>query len=274
MCAFKRTCSSPTVTDGCYQTLSGPFPIYSDYLRRLEHLDISANDFTGHVDVLLYPSLISIDVSNNKFTTAGFRRFHESFHSLKEVDLSSNLISQDVSELLLNIPPALEDCDFSNNDIFGILPKDFPLAQVLFFSMSNNRISGPLPDFPSTSRKLKHLVLANNHLTGTIHDDFFKLDGLNVLDLSGNELSGSIPAGLGDLTQLSTLKLSSNSLGESVPIKLMRLKGKWSHRCTRFKCVSNTNLGSNCKIYLMLVQTCQKYLTCRLTHLLEPFQKS
>ena len=179
--------------------------------------------------MLLFPSLISIDASKNKFTTAGFRRFHESFHSLKEVDLSSNLISQDVSELLLNIPPALEDCDFSNNDIFGILPKDFPLTQVLFFSMSNNHISGPLPDFPSTSRKLKYLALANNHLTGTIYDDFFKLDGLNVLDLSGNKLTESIPSSLGDLTQLNTLKLSSNLLSESIPLKLGRLKGKWSH---------------------------------------------
>ena len=172
MCAFKRTRSSPTATDGCYQILSGPFPIVYNYLRRLEHVDISANEFTGHVDVLLYPSLISMDVSNNKFTTAGFRRFHKSFHSLKEVDLSSNLISQDVSELFLNIPPALEHCDFSNNDIFGALPEGFSLEQLRFFSLSNNHILGPLPDFPSTSRKLKYLALANNHLTGTIYDDF------------------------------------------------------------------------------------------------------
>ena len=229
MCAFKRTCRSPTATDGCYQILLGQFPRQRNYLKRLEHLDISANEFTGHVDVLLYPSLISINVSKNKFTTAGFRRFHKSFNTLQQVDLSSNLISQDISELFLNIPPALEHCDFSNNDIFGTLPKEFPLEQLRFFSMSNTRISGPLPDFHDSSRKLKHLALANNHLTGTIHGDFFKLDGLNVLDLSGNELRESIPASLGDLTQLNTLKLSSNSLSESIPLKLGRLKGKLSH---------------------------------------------
>jgi Leucine-rich repeat (LRR) protein len=130
-----------------------------------------------------------------------------------------------VTELFLNIPPTLENCDFSNNNIWVTLPKEFPIKQVLFLVMSNNNIAGPLPDFPNTTPKLKRLKLANNHITGTIHDDMFKLGDLSVLDLAGNKLSGGIPASIGDLTQLSTLKLSSNSLGQSIPVKLGKLKG-------------------------------------------------
>ena len=248
-------------------------------LRNLEHFDISENKFTGHIDVLLFPALRFVDFSKNKFTTAGFRRFHKAFYTLQKVNLSSNLISQDASELFLNIPPTLESFDLSNNDIRGTLPQELSMKQLLIFVMSNNSISGPLPDFPDTSPKLKQLVLAKNQLTGTIHDSFFKLNDLNVLDLTGNELIGGIPAGLGDLTQLNTLKLASNSLSKSIPVKLGRLKGRWSYRCTCIKCVcvSNINLTrfvSKWYIYFHTVQTCQKHLTCLGTHLLEPSHQS
>ena len=142
------------------------------------------------------------------------------------MDFSSNRIAQDVAQIFQNMPPTLEKSNLSNNTIEGILPKEFPMKKALFFFMSNNRMSGPLPYFTNTSPKLKHLDLANNDLTGTIHGSFVRLDGLNVLDLSGNKLSGSIPASLGDLSQLNILKLSSNSLSHSIPVKLGRLKGK------------------------------------------------
>ena len=172
ICVFRRNHSIPVAFIDHRHTQSGSFLDISfgalHCLRRLEYFDVSFNGFTGHVDVLLSSSLKVVDCSNNKFTTAGFWRFHKSFRALKKVDPRPNLISQDVSELFLNIPPVLKDCNFSNIDVRRTLPKEFPLEQVLFFSMSNNRISGPLPEFPNTSRKLKHLVLANNHLAGTI----------------------------------------------------------------------------------------------------------
>ena len=195
-------------------------------LQQLEYLDLSANKFSGHIDVLMFPLLKYVDVSNNEFTTAGFRRFHPSYHSLRELDLSWNLINQDVSRLFANIPPTLESFDLSHNTIRGTLPKEFPIEQVLFLKMSDNSIEGPLPDFPNSSPKLKRLEMANNRLSGTIQENFFKLGDLSVLDLSGNKLSGNIPAGIGDLTQLTTLNLSSNSLDQDIPDKLGKLKGR------------------------------------------------
>ena len=216
------------IDDHCFTHFT-PGPVSTDNvdgLRKLKYFDISGNEFTGHIDVLLFPSLNYVDFSNNKFTTAGFRRFHKSYDTLRVMNISSNLLTQDVSQLFLNIPPTLENCDFSNNNIEGTLPKEFPIKQVLFLAMSNNNIVGLLPDFPNTTPKLKRLKLANNHLTGTIHDNIFKLGDLSVLDLAGNKLSGGIPASIGDLTQLSTLRLSSNSLGQSIPVKLGKLKGR------------------------------------------------
>ena len=217
-----------TVDDRClYLLLDVGSRRSNDRLRELEHFDISSNEFTGHIDVLRFPSLTYANFSNNRFTTAGFRRFHKSYYTLRKLDLSSNLLTQDVYQLFLNIPPTLKDCVLSENNIGGTLPEEFPLKEVLFFTMSSNIITGPLPDFPNTSPKLKVLKLANNLLTGSLQEDFFKLGDLSALDLAGNHLSGSIPASIGDLTQLSMLRLSSNSLARNIPVKLAKLEGRW-----------------------------------------------
>ena len=177
--------------------------------------------------MLLFPSLKYANFSFNKFTTAGFRRFHKSYHTLRHVDLSSNSIDQMIAQILLNTPPTLEKFDSSDNNIEGILPKKFPIKDGLqFFAMSNNRISGPLPDFPNTSPRLKHLDLANNGLTGTIHESLWQLSDISVLDLTGNSFTGSIPSTIGDLAQLKILRLSSNLLHQTIPAKLAKLKGR------------------------------------------------
>lgn len=175
--------------------------------------------------MLLFPSLKVVNFSKNNFTTAGSRRFRDSYLTLRELDLSFNNIAQNASEIFHNIPPSLQYLDLSSNSIRGTLPKEFPIEQMRFFLMANNNVSGPLPNFPDTSPKLEHVSLANNRLSGTIHDTFWKLADLSVLDLSGNKLSGGIPSSIG-LTRLSTLRLSSNLLGKSIPDKLGRLKGK------------------------------------------------
>ena len=88
-------------------------------LRELEHFAISGNEFTGHIDMLVFPSLKYVDVSNNDFTTAGFHRFHKLYDTLEEMNLSSTLLTQDVSQVFLNITSILKNCNLSNNNIGG-----------------------------------------------------------------------------------------------------------------------------------------------------------
>lgn len=204
------------------------------YNRKLEYIDMSENVMTGHVDVLIFPAATLVNFSHNQFASAGFKRFREAYDTLRVVDMSSNYISQDASEIFLNIPPTLETVDFSNNDIGGFIPEKFPIERVQFFAMSNNSISGPLPDFPNTSPKLRSLILRDNGLTGPIPDDIFKLADLSVLDLASNNLTQSIPPSIGDLSQLNFLNLSSNEFSQSVPIKFVKLKGRCCNYCPFF----------------------------------------
>lgn len=96
---------------------------------------------------------------------------------------------------------------------------------MLFFAMSNNSISGPLPDFPNTSPKLRSLNLRDNQLTGTIWSDVFKLADLSLLDLASNNLSSGIPSSIGDLSQLKELDLSNNGFVLTIPQELGKLAG-------------------------------------------------
>ena len=159
--------------------ISGPVPTQIQMFRKLEYFDASANELSGHADLLILPSLKYIDLSINKFVTAGFRRFHKSYHTLQEMDLSSNRIAQDVGQVFQNMPPTLERSNLSNNTIGGVLPRGFPIEnQVRFFAMANNNLSGPLPDVTRTFSNLEHINLANNYLTGTIQDTLWKLEEL------------------------------------------------------------------------------------------------
>ena len=78
------------------------------YNRKLEYIDMSENVLTGHLDALLFPSTKLVNFSHNQFTSADFKRFRTAYNTLQVFDISSNYISQDVNELFLNIPPALE----------------------------------------------------------------------------------------------------------------------------------------------------------------------
>jgi len=191
------------------------------YNRKMEYVDLAENICSGHVDVLQFPALKYFNVSHNRFTSAGFKRFNLAYNTIRNVDLSSNYIALDASEIFLNIPPTLEYLSLSNNNIGGFLQEKFPR---LHFAMANTSVSGPLPDFPNTAPQLRYLDLGNNRLTGTIPADIFKLGDLSVLNLAGNNLEQSIPSAIGDLSQLRFLNLSSNSLSQTIPIKLAKLK--------------------------------------------------
>ncbi|PON35543.1 LRR domain containing protein, partial [Trema orientale] len=61
------------------------------------------------------------------------------------------------------------------------------------------------------------LNLSNNYLSGNIPDKIGELKALESLDLSNNQLSGSIPISISALTSLSHLNLSYNNLSGNIP---------------------------------------------------------
>ena len=74
------------------------------------------------------------------------------------------------------------------------------------------------------------MALSNNQLTGEIPEELGNLTNLRSLRLQINRLSGEIPTGLGDLMTLESLYLAGNRLTGCVPASL---RGVASHDLAR-----------------------------------------
>ncbi|KAL7552708.1 hypothetical protein ACHAWF_015942 [Thalassiosira exigua] len=203
-------------------------------LQELTQVDLSQNMLSGELDVLLSPSLVHANFSQNEFTSAkNFMEFKYSWEILRTFDLSHNLIEQESTKFLSNIPPNIEQCVLSHNLMYGSLPKSLDNLEYLEeFVAGSNMLSGTLPEFMS-SPDLKVLDLSDQKygarpsppFTGTIPVRYAKFPFLSSLDLSGNKLSGSIPLVLGNMAQLKYFDLSDNDLNQLIPTQLGKLAG-------------------------------------------------
>ncbi|XP_010910331.1 uncharacterized protein [Elaeis guineensis] len=92
------------------------------------------------------------------------------------------------------------------------------LPLVIVMDLSNNNLSGMIPEELTNLFGLVSLNLSENHLTGEITEKIGTLQQLESLDLSRNNFFGGIPSSIIDLTFLSYLNLSYNNLSGSIPI--------------------------------------------------------
>ncbi|WP_416867599.1 MAG: T9SS type A sorting domain-containing protein [Imperialibacter sp.] len=99
-------------------------------------------------------------------------------------------------------------------DWFGIYVTE---SRVTSLSLSNNNLTGAIPEEISNLNALGYLNLSGNQLTGPIPEEIWSLGELQILDLFYNQLSGVIPPEIKNLRILRTLNLSSNQLSGAVP---------------------------------------------------------
>ena len=86
-------------------------------------------------------------------------------------------------------------------------------GRVVGLRLSNLQLGGRFGRLPFLNlTSLIHLDLSNNGLTGDIPNEFADLTKLEFLDLSNNQLTGPVPHGLGEFTRLEHLDLSHNQL--------------------------------------------------------------
>lgn len=84
--------------------------------------------------------------------------------------------------------------------------------------LSNNRLSGPLPDnMTDVVQFLTTLDLSSNNLSGPIPVSISNISFLNVLKLDNNRFSGQIPFELGGLNRIKEFSVANNLLSGPVP---------------------------------------------------------
>ncbi|KAL0290317.1 UNVERIFIED_CONTAM: LRR receptor-like serine/threonine-protein kinase GHR1, partial [Sesamum calycinum] len=137
--------------------------------------------------------------------------------SCSVVDLSTNQFEGNLTRLLKwgNV----EVLDLSQNRLTGSIPE--VTAQFLrlnHLNLSHNSLNGSLPKVITLFPKLVELDLSFNQLDGPLLDTLLTSSTLRQIHLQGNRLSGSIDfsPSLGDL-DLQVLDLSYNQLGGHLP---------------------------------------------------------
>jgi len=200
-------------------------------LKKLKHLDMSRNDLSGEVDVLLSPAIEHLDLSQNNLTSLINFKFRGSQNTLETLYLSQNNIRQNVSRILENIPRTLKELVLVENHVQGSLPNPLPvLAHLERFIMRSNDMEGQIPDMSQSFQQLQELDLShqkqdNGGLSGSIPAGWTNLLDLALLDISANNLKGVIPLDLGNLPKLRKLIVSNNELSGDIPPELGKLSG-------------------------------------------------
>ncbi|VAH33311.1 hypothetical protein VPH35_021977 [Triticum aestivum] len=168
--------------------------------------------------------------------------------SLSRTNLTS--VSFFSNKLTGRIPRSLQDLpyltyfDASNNRLVGRIPPGLVSNgapdRLLGLTLTNNRLTGPIPRMYGRERYFMNFRVANNRLTGdaaflfgrrnTVYDvDLsgnrlrFNLTGVEMpenllfLNMSRNRIYGGVPASLTQLKKLTTLDLSYNQLCGEIP---------------------------------------------------------
>ncbi|KAK7349827.1 hypothetical protein VNO77_07559 [Canavalia gladiata] len=183
--------------------------------KDLVQLDISNNNISGFLpnDIGSFlPRIMSLNLSMNNFegnipTSIG------EMHSLMWLDLSHNHFSGELPQQLETKLFSLEFLKLSNNLLQGKIV-NFSNFSNLYILYLNNNITGTIKEVLANlnSEVLRKLDISNNSISGEIPNSIGKFSSLSVLLMAENQLEGEVPFEVSNLTSLFMLDLSQNRL--------------------------------------------------------------
>ncbi|XP_049371776.1 probable LRR receptor-like serine/threonine-protein kinase At1g07650 [Solanum verrucosum] len=130
------------------------------------------------------------------------------------------LKGQDLSGVLpasLAKLPYLKKIDLNRNYLSGTIPPEWASTKLEFMAISNNRLSGHVPEYIGNMTSLVILSLETNLFNGSLPAEVGNLVNLQILILKANNFTGEWPVELNNLTKLIELRITSNSFVGKLP---------------------------------------------------------
>ncbi|XP_028556685.1 probable LRR receptor-like serine/threonine-protein kinase At1g34110 isoform X2 [Dendrobium catenatum] len=198
---------------------SGFLPDTIGNVRSLEILDLSNCNFYEKIPSSIWnlTQLRNLILFSNNFT--GLIPPFQSPSSVVEVTIAQNQKSGSIPRVYGGRGlQKLVIIDLSNNSLSGPIPETlFNLPQLQALLLWQNQLSGQLPVFVEASL-LKNIDLSNNNLQGKISTALFQLSGLEFLSLAMNNFTGFFQLdSMLFLKNLSYLDLSNNNINGEIP---------------------------------------------------------
>lgn len=91
------------------------------------------------------------------------------------------------------------------------------LKYLFGLDISENELSGEIPEELGNLLELHALNLSHNYLSGAIPESFSRTENMESLDLSFNRLQGQIPSKLTAMSSLAVFNVSYNNLSGIIP---------------------------------------------------------
>lgn len=166
-------------------------------------------------------SYSSIDFNSNRFVGS----VPSLPPDLTSLHLSKNMFTGPVSFLCSIANGYFTSLDLSDNELSGELPDCWrDMSELVILNLGNNNFSGKLPSSLGSLYQLQTLNLRHNSLVGELPLSMKNCSKLNLLDVGNNKLSGNIPEWVGThLTSLIVLSLRSNEFHGSIPPQMCQL---------------------------------------------------
>ncbi|KAL5548591.1 hypothetical protein UlMin_003822 [Ulmus minor] len=206
-----RTCTNLEVLDVGNNKINGSFPNWLESLPELQVLILRSNQFYGPVGdpTARFPfqKLRIMDLSNNDFTGHLPQKYFESLSVMMESHAAEfGYMGEDYYT------------DSVMVDMKGFYIELVKIQNIFTtLDLSRNQFVGEIPNLIGRLQSLHGLNFSHNKLSGSIPPSLRNLSNLEWLDLSSNELVGVIPSQLADLTFLASLNLSHNKLVGPIP---------------------------------------------------------
>ena len=146
------------------------------------------------------------------------------------LDLSKNMFSGSISLSCTTThsisPWPLSHLDLSDNRLSGELPECWEQWKNLtILNLANNNFSGKIKNSIGLLRHIESLHLRNNSFTGALPSSLKNCRRLHLIDLGKNNLSGKIPTWMGEsLLRLIVANFKSNEFSGKIPLSLCQLK--------------------------------------------------
>jgi Leucine-rich repeat (LRR) protein len=210
--------------------LTGSFPPTLQFCTELDFIDLGKNRFYGELPEWLgesWPLLNLLSLRSNSFFGSIPSKL-TLLNNLQILDLANNQFSGPIPAHLDNFtsmgnmnPNELayaEGWSATMKDIdIEYIPYDKSLEYLRSIDLSNNYLTGEIPETVVALAGLLNLNLSHNHLVGKIPFKIGNMKSLESLDLHMNKLSGTIPESMSDLRSLEVLNLSYNNLSGVIP---------------------------------------------------------
>ncbi|KAL7084542.1 hypothetical protein ACP275_14G229600 [Erythranthe tilingii] len=194
--------------------ISGQIPFSMRNCTKLVKIDLANNDLNGKIPTWMGTSLVNLWIlilRSNKLSgeiSSDLCRLN----SLKILDVSDNGLYGIMPRCVGNFTSMATKRSLSG---FGEL--DFEIYDMVFRESATVSTKGSEYQYDTILALVTNIDLSNNNLSGDIPNELTSLVELRSLNLSGNHFTGLIPQTIGYTKQLESLDLSRNSLSGEMP---------------------------------------------------------